>query len=92
MYMNSILYIVSTPTLQPRKPWISEKTVTLIEQRRKHKYDKNKSEYDRLTNIINRKAKEDKEKWFGQYCEETVNQHNQGNTEKSCKHIIKLFG
>ena len=31
---------------QPRKPWISEKTITLIEQRRKHKHDKNKSEYN----------------------------------------------
>ena len=46
----------------------------------------------RLTKLISRKAKEDKEKWLGQYCEETVNQHNQGNTEKSCKHIRNLFG
>ena len=58
---------------QPRKPWISEKTVTLIEQRRKHKYDKNKSEYNRLRNLINRKAKKDKEEWLGQYCEEIEN-------------------
>jgi len=27
---------------QPRKPWISEKTITPIEQRRKHKHDKTK--------------------------------------------------
>jgi len=27
---------------QPRKPWISEKTITLIERRRKHKHDKTK--------------------------------------------------
>ena len=36
---------------QPRKPWISEKTITLIEQRRKHKHDINKSEYNRLGNL-----------------------------------------
>jgi hypothetical protein len=28
---------------QPRKPWISEKNITPIEQRRKHNYNKNKS-------------------------------------------------
>jgi len=42
---------------QSRKPWISEKNITLIEQRRKHKRDKNKSEYNRLRNLINRQAK-----------------------------------
>jgi len=31
---------------QPRKLWISKITITLIEQRRKHKHDKNKSEYN----------------------------------------------
>jgi hypothetical protein len=49
---------------QPRKPWISKKTITLIEQRRKHKRDKNKSEYNRLRNLINRQAKTDKEEWL----------------------------
>ena len=29
---------------QPRKPCISERTIALIEQRRKHKHDKSKSE------------------------------------------------
>jgi len=31
---------------QPIKPWISEKTLIVIGQRRKHKHDKNKSEYN----------------------------------------------
>ena len=58
---------------QPRRPWISEKTITPREQRRKHKHDKNKSEYNRLRNLINRQAKKDKEEWLGQYCEEIEN-------------------
>ena len=58
---------------QPRKPWISEKTVTLIEQRRIHKHDKNKSEYNRIRNLINRQVKKHKEEWLEQYCEEIEN-------------------
>ena len=69
-----------------------KKTINLIEQRRKHKYDKNKSEYNWLWNLINRKAKKDKEEWFGQHCGETENQLNWGNTEKSYNLIRKLFG
>jgi catalase len=45
---------------QPRIPWISETTMTLIEQRRKHKHDKNQSEYNRLRNLINRQTKKAK--------------------------------
>jgi hypothetical protein len=44
-----------------------------MEQRRKHKHNKNQSEYNRLRNLINRQAKKDKEEWFGQYCEEIKN-------------------
>ena len=61
---------------QPREPWISEKTITLIEQRRKHKHDKTKREYKRLRNLINTKAKKDKEGWLEQNCEEIENQLN----------------
>ena len=69
---------------QTRIPWISEKkTIALVEQRRKHKHDKNKFECNRLRNLINRQAKEDQEEWLGQYCEEIENQLNRGNTEKS---------
>ena len=76
----------------PRKPWISEKTVNLIEQRRKHKHDKNKSEYNRIRNLINRQVKKDKEEWLGQYWEESENQVNFGNIEKSQNLIRKFFG
>jgi hypothetical protein len=68
---------------QPRKPWMSEKNINLVEQRRKNKHDKNKSEYTRLRKLINRKAKKDKEEWLGQYCEELENQLNLGKNEKS---------
>jgi hypothetical protein len=34
-------------------------------------------------NLINRQAKEDKEEWLGQYCEETENQLIRGNAKKS---------
>ena len=77
---------------QPRKPWISEKTITPTEQRRKHKHDKNKSEYNELRNLINKQAKKDKEEWLGQYFEEIENELNRGNTVKSYDLIEKLFG
>jgi hypothetical protein len=44
---------------RPRKSWISEKIITLTEQRRKHQHDKNKSQYNRIINLINRQAKKD---------------------------------
>ena len=68
------------------------KNITLIEQRRKYKHDKNKSEYNRLRNLINRQAKKDKEEWLGHYCGEIENQLNRGNNEKSYNHIRRLFG
>jgi hypothetical protein len=46
-----------------------KKTITIIEQRRRHKHDKNESECNQLRNLVNRKVKKDKEEWFGQYCE-----------------------
>ena len=70
---------------------ITAKTITLIEQRRKRKHDKTKSEYNRLRNLVNKQAKKDKE-WLGQYCGETENQLNRGNTERSYNLIRKLFG
>ena len=65
---------------------------TLIEQRRKHKHNKNKSEYNRLRNLVNIQAKEDKKEWPGQYCEEIENQFNRGNTEKSYNLVRTFFG
>jgi len=55
---------------------MSEKTITLIEQRRKHKHDKTKTEYKRLRNLINRKAEKDKEEWLEQNFEEIESQLN----------------
>ena len=40
-----------------------------MEQRRKHKHGKNKSEYSRLRNLINTQAEKDKGELLGQYCE-----------------------
>jgi hypothetical protein len=53
---------------RPRKPWISENTITLIEQKRKRQNDKNKSQYNRIRNRTNRQAKRDKEEWLAKYC------------------------
>ena len=52
---------------------MKKKPITLIKQRRKKKHNKNKSEYSRLRNLINRETKKDKEEWLGQYCEENEN-------------------
>jgi hypothetical protein len=42
--------------------------------------------------LKNKQAKEDKEEWLGQYCEEIENQLNRGNTEKPLNLIRELFG
>ena len=63
-----------------------------MEQRREYEHDGNKSEYNRLKNLINRQAKKDKEVWLGQYCEEIENQLNRGYTVKSYSLIRKFFG
>jgi len=68
-----------------------KKTINLIEQRT-HKHEENKSEYNWLINLRNRKAKKYKEEWLGHYGEEIENLLNQGNTEKSYNLIRKLFG
>jgi len=60
--------------------------------KKKHRHDKNKSEYNQLRNFINRQAKKDKEEWLGQYCEEIENELNWGNIEKSYNLIRKFFG
>ena len=77
---------------QPRKPRIIKTNITLIEQSRKNKHDKNKIEYNRLRNLINRQAKNDKEECLGQYCEENKNQIDRENAETSYNFIRNLFG
>jgi len=64
------------------------------DERNRYSYYKhyiNRSEYNRLRNLINIQAKNDKEEWLGQYCEETENQLNRGNTENPYKLIGKFF-
>jgi hypothetical protein len=77
---------------QPRKPRIIKTNITLIEQSRKNKHDKNKIEYNRLRNLINRQAKNDKEECLGQYCEKNKNQIDRENAETSYNFIRNLFG
>ena len=69
---------------QPRTPRISEKTITLVEQRRNHQHERNKSQYNRHRNLKNRQTKKDKEEWLGY-------QLNRGYTENSYNFIRKLF-
>lgn len=77
---------------QPRSPWISDDTIALMEVRRRHKRDKNRSEYNRLRNLVNRRAKKDKQEWLGRCCDEIENSFERGNIEKSYNLIRKMFG
>lgn len=76
-----------------RKPWITEDLLNLMEERRKLK-NSNKEEdriqYKRLRNAINRGAKEEKEKYIAERCEEVEQCMKNQNMEQGYK-LIKIF-
>ena len=56
---------------EARKPWITEEIIELINERRKYKNQINiesQQNYKRIRNVIQRKAKESKEKWLDNQC------------------------
>ncbi|KAF5286713.1 hypothetical protein FQA39_LY16196 [Lamprigera yunnana] len=65
---------------QPKKIWISENTVALME----------KHEYNRFTNLVNREARKDREVWLGRYGREIEEQLNKENIEQKYKLLNKF--
>lgn len=79
----------------PRKPWITEYVVELIEERRKYtnaKTIEDKIRYRHWKNVVNREAKRAKEKWLGELHEEIEEDLRKGNMEKAYSLINKYFG
>uniref|UniRef100_A0A8D8YBS6 Craniofacial development protein 2 n=1 Tax=Cacopsylla melanoneura TaxID=428564 RepID=A0A8D8YBS6_9HEMI len=79
----------------PRKPWIDESVIELIEERRKYKSGKTeeeKTKYKQLKNAVNRAAKTAKEKWLIELHEEIDDCMKHGKMERAYNLINKYFG
>uniref|UniRef100_A0A8D8YBX5 Craniofacial development protein 2 n=1 Tax=Cacopsylla melanoneura TaxID=428564 RepID=A0A8D8YBX5_9HEMI len=79
----------------PRKPWITEYVVELIEERRKYtnaKTIEDKISYKHWKNVVNREAKRAKESWLGELHKEIEEDLRKGNMEKAYNIIKKYFG
>uniref|UniRef100_A0A8D8R4I6 Craniofacial development protein 2 n=1 Tax=Cacopsylla melanoneura TaxID=428564 RepID=A0A8D8R4I6_9HEMI len=79
----------------PRKPWIDEMVIDLIEERRQYKNGKSleeKIKYKQLKNAVNRAAKRAKEKWLIELHEEIDQYMRRGQMEKAYNLINKYFG
>uniref|UniRef100_A0A8D8X5H0 Craniofacial development protein 2 n=1 Tax=Cacopsylla melanoneura TaxID=428564 RepID=A0A8D8X5H0_9HEMI len=79
----------------PRKPWIDESVIDLIEERRQYKNGKSleeKIKYKQLKNAVNRAAKRAKEKWLIELHEEIDRCMRYGQMEKAYNLINKYFG
>ncbi|XP_008484699.1 uncharacterized protein LOC103521365 [Diaphorina citri] len=79
----------------PRKPWITEYVIELIEERRKYKNAKtieDKIKYKHWRNVVNREAKRAKENWLGELHKEIEEDLKRGKVDKAYNMINKYFG
>lgn len=79
----------------PRKPWINEQIIELIETRRKFKNQKSiqdKISYRYWKNVVNRECKKAKEKWLSDVHQEIDRYLKEGKMEKAYNLINKYFG
>uniref|UniRef100_A0A8D8RFD8 Craniofacial development protein 2 n=1 Tax=Cacopsylla melanoneura TaxID=428564 RepID=A0A8D8RFD8_9HEMI len=95
---NSIVKAASntlgTTKDSPRKPWMNEEIIKLIEERRKYKNSNHiddRIKYRYFKNIVNREAKKAKEVWLGELCEEIESLLKCGKLEKAHNLIKKYF-
>ncbi|KAI5724481.1 hypothetical protein M8J77_003182 [Diaphorina citri] len=82
-------------TDSPRKPWITDHIIKLIEERRKCKNSKHidgKIQYRFLKNLINREAKKAKETWLSDLHKEIETNLKDGKIDKAYSLINKYFG
>ncbi|KAI5728729.1 hypothetical protein M8J77_020289 [Diaphorina citri] len=78
----------------PRKQWIDEKVIELIEERRKYKNAidiEGKIKYKQLRNAVNREAKRAKETWLRALHQEIEQNLKEGKMEKAYGLINKYF-
>jgi hypothetical protein len=79
----------------PEKPWVSEVTMTKMDERKKWKHQSTENAntlYKKLNNEIRRDIKSDKEKWWEERCSEIEELQRRGNTDKMYKEIKAVTG
>ena len=76
---------------QVRNPWISDKTLYLVDERKKI-YNKKSQEYIELNKAIKKSAKLDKNIWIEKRCKEIDNNFNDGKVREAYKLIKQLKG
>lgn len=79
---------------EARKPWITEKTIELINERRKYNNQNNvesQQNYKWKRNVIQRKAKEVKEKKLDNQCTVVEEYLKKGRSDLTFKIVKKLF-
>ncbi|KAI5754908.1 hypothetical protein M8J77_012531 [Diaphorina citri] len=75
------------------KPWMTDKIMTLLEERRKYK-NKNSEKYKLINKQIKKEVKVAKESWISEQCKEIENlqgKHDSFNLHKKIKEFTGLF-
>ncbi|CAM4973194.1 unnamed protein product [Rotaria socialis] len=83
--IEDALQATLTTTRRAKNPWISQQTLSLAEEKRKAKQIKNASTqnaqlYRDLCNKVKKSARQDKERWIQDECDEIEKGLNVGNT------------
>lgn len=68
--------------LEPRKPWMTEEILNLIQERNKFRKENNMDDYKRIKNHITTKCREEKEKWTKSIAEEIEEDQKRENRIK----------
>lgn len=79
---------------EARKPYITEQIIELINERRKYENQnniENKQKYNRIRNVVQRKAKEAKEKWLDNQCSVVEEYLKRGRSDLAFEIVKKLF-
>ena len=79
-----------------KKPWISEQTLDLADEKRRLKQMKHTSthhaqQYKEMYKKVKKSARQDKESWIDEQCEEAEKGLNLGNTRQAYS-LIKMLG
>lgn len=93
--INTAQDVLKKDQVEPRKPWISEEVIELINERRKYKTrddEEGKRTYRKLRNEIIRKSKRDKDTYLNEICAEINNELNADNLDKAYGMVKKFFG
>ncbi|KAF0758392.1 neuroblastoma-amplified sequence-like, partial [Aphis craccivora] len=85
--------VIGTPQKDARKPWITDKIVKLINERRyKNQIStQEQPQYKRIQNEVQKKIKRAKEEWLDEQCNEAEEFLKRGRSDLTFSEIKKLF-